>query len=97
VKIRLLRQTTAGTATAATPVKNNSADTETLQTTAGYNASAEPTAGDVLWMGECHPQAGYEIILPFGQEIIIPGGGRLGIELTAAAAQTCTAWFSGEE
>jgi len=97
VKVRLLRQTSAGTASAATVAKNNSADDETLQTTAQYNASEEPSAGDVLATVECHPQAGYEVLLPLGQEIIVPGGGRLGIECTAAANQTVVAWMAGEE
>jgi len=97
VRVRLLRQTDAGTASAATVVKNCDADDETLQTTGQYNATAEPSAGDVLNCVEVHPQAGYEVLLPFGQEIIVKGGGRLGIECYAAAAQTVAAWFVGEE
>lgn len=97
VRVRLLRQTTAGTMSSATVVKNNDADDETLQVTAQYNATAEPTAGDVIKTIEVHPQAGYAEILPFGQEIIVKGGGRLGIECYAAAAQTVAAWFDGEE
>lgn len=97
VKVRVLRQTTAGTMSPGTPVKNNSADDETLQTTALVNASAEPTAGDVLETFEIHPQTQYRCFYPLGQEIIVPGGGRLGIELTAAQNQTATAGIDFEE
>lgn len=97
VKFRVLRQTTAGTMTAATPVKNNDSDDETLQTTAQHTATAEPTAGDVLMFGEVHPQSGYAVWYPYGQELVIKGGSRLGIELTAAAIQTFVAELVFEE
>src|SRR6187200_1914628 len=48
VLIEVLRQTTAGTMTALSPVKANDADEETLQTTAQHTAIVEPTAGDIL-------------------------------------------------
>lgn len=92
VKYRVLRQTTAGTMTSGTVgthlSKNNDADDETLQTAVQVNASAEPTAGDVLDFGEIHPQTGAKWFFPLAQEIIVKGGGRLGIELTAPQAQT---------
>lgn len=96
VQIRLLRQTTAGTMTALTPVKRSS-DSETLQTTAQHTATAEPTAGDVLEVKEVHPQSGYEKIFPMGQEIKVPGGGRIGIECTAPAAVNVRAQIVFEE
>lgn len=86
VQVRLLRQTTAGTMSALTPTKRDDSIGETLQTTAQHTASAEPTAGDVLEAKEVHPQAGYEKIYPFGGEVIIGGGDRLGIECTAPAS-----------
>ena len=85
VLVRLLRQTTAGTMTALTPKKLGDY-TETVQTTAQHTATGEPTAGDVLAIREVHPQAGYYEILPFGDEIPIPGGGRVGIEVTATVS-----------
>jgi hypothetical protein len=92
VKYRILRQTTAGTMTAGTAgthlSKNNDADDETVQTTVQHTATAEPTAGDVLEFGEIHPQTGARWFYPLGQEIIIKGGGRVGVELTAAQGQT---------
>lgn len=97
IKVRLLRQTDAGTTSALTPVKNNPGDDEALQVTARHTATAEPTAGDVLETVEAHPQAGYEVILPLTQEIIVPGGTRLGIEVTATVSTSCVAWINGEE
>lgn len=97
VLVRLLRQTTAGTMSAATPVKTDDSLGETLQTTAQYNASAEPTAGDVLFTWKVHPQTAYEKVYVMGTEVIIGGGDRLGIECTAPANVDCRAFFDFEE
>jgi hypothetical protein len=90
VLVELLRQTTAGTSTATTPVAHG-AGTETLQSTAGYNFSAEPTAGAILDIAKVHPQSGYEVLLPLNQQIEVLGGGRLGIRVTAAQVVNCRA------
>jgi len=86
IQVRILRQTTAGTGTAATPVPVEKELTEAIQTTAAANFTAEPTAGDVLdnlgvpaFMGQ------YEVFYPLGQEILVQGGGRLGFECNAPA------------
>lgn len=97
VQVRVLRQTTAGTMTSLTPVKTDGSLSETIQSTAQHTASAEPTAGNVLEALEIHPQGGREIIYPFGQEPIIQGGGRLGIELTAPAVVNCRTYMICEE
>ena len=97
VQVRLLRQTTAGTMSALTPVKMDGSLAETLLVTALHSASAEPTAGDVVDIIECHPQGGYEKIFPLGQEVVIQGGGRLGIECTAPAGVNVRAKMMFEE
>jgi hypothetical protein len=97
VQVRLLRQTSAGTMSALTPVKTDASLAETLLTTAQHTATVEPAAGDVLWAGEVHPQAGYSELLPWGTEILIQGGGRIGIEATAPAGVNARAWVSFEE
>ncbi len=100
ILVQILRQTTAGTSSAATMVKNNSADDETLQTTGRYDCSAEPTASDILMISEVHPQSGWQVFFPLGQEIVIPGGGRVGIKCTPSATPTsvsATADFIFEE
>lgn len=96
VLVRLLRQTTAGTMTAYTPKKITDFP-ETVQTTAQHTATAEPTAGDVLFAREIHPQQGWYEIIPYGEEIHIPGGGRLGIEVTATVSITAVPEFVMEE
>lgn len=97
ILVEVLRQSTAGTMSSLTPVKNNSGDDETLQTTAQHTATAEPTAGDVIDSVLVHPQTGYTWQAPFGSELIIVGGGRLGIRVTAGASVDCVATIKGEE
>lgn len=85
VEVEVTRQTTAGTMTSLTPVKLDDSIAETLQTTAQHTATAEPTPGDIIDAVEVHPQQGYEIIYPLGQEPIIGGGDRVGWAITAPA------------
>lgn len=96
VQVRILRQSTAGTMSALTPVQVVPVS-ETIQATAQHTATVEPTAGDVIDMIECHPQQGYEVKFPMGQEIVIAGAGKLGIECTAPAIVNCRAKFFFEE
>lgn len=84
VTVRLLRQTTAGTMTSLTPVQVRPV-AETIQATAQHTATVEPTAGDVLDIQDVHPQTGYDYTFTPGQEIVLAGGGRIGIECTAPA------------
>ena len=97
VQVRLLRQTTAGTMSALTPTKADNSLSETLLFTAQHTATAEPTAGDLLEAKEVHPQGGYEKIYSAGQEKIIGGGGRVGIECTAPAGVNVRAEIHFEE
>jgi hypothetical protein len=97
VQVRLLRQTDAGTSSALTPTKNDDSIADTLLTTARHTATVEPTGGDLLKGIEVHPQSAYEEACPFGQEFIIGGGDRLGIECNAPAAVNVRAWARFEE
>lgn len=98
VKVDILRQTTAGTSSAATVVKKNDADDETLQTTARETFTVEPTAGDVLTTSFIHPQGGaLDIMFPDKLPIPVKGGGRLGLRVTADNDVQCVASFEGEE
>jgi hypothetical protein len=101
VQIRLLRQTAAsGTGSTNTPVKINPLVTASLQCTAKDSFSAEPTAGNVLFAIEVHPQAGYEKIYPLGDEPLCGGTGSadaLGIECTAPATVNVRATITFEE
>jgi hypothetical protein len=98
ILVEVLRQTTGGTMSSLTPVKDPNDDSdETLQVTAQHTATAEPTAGDVLKKELVHPQTGYTWQAPFGKPIKVGGGDRLGIRVTSAADVNCVARFSGEE
>lgn len=97
IKVDVLRQTTAGTMTSLTPVKDPDDSDETLQVTAQHTATAEPTAGDVLMSELVHPQQGYTWQAPFGREIKVGGGDRLAVRVTAAADVNCIARVAGEE
>lgn len=86
VQVRLLRQSTAGTITNTTALNLNEPElTETVQTVVKDTATAEPTAGAILESIEVHPQQGYQILYPYGQEKWIGGAGRLAIDALAQA------------
>ncbi len=94
VQVEIVRETTAGTMSALTPTKGNSADDETLQTTAQHTATVEPTVTDTIDAIEVHPQQGYEKVDCY---FPIPGGTRIGIRCTAPAAVNVRAKFFFEE
>jgi hypothetical protein len=97
VLVEIVRQTTAGTMSALTPVKKVSTDDEALQTTAQHTATAEPTTSDVLKRWEIHPQTGLIWQARPGDEIVIPGGGRVAVRVTTTVTQTVTVGADFEE
>lgn len=97
VLVELLRQTTAGTMSACTEVVEDDSLPETVQAVGQRAASVEPTAGSVIRSYEVHPQSGIERVFGPDEEIIVKGGGRLGLRLTAPAAVNAAAFFSLEE
>lgn len=99
-QLRILRQSTAGTTTTATPVPWENELTETLQASGGTNASAEPTPGSVLETPAIPITSGSVVPLGIpGQEMFIGGGTRLGFEVTipAGAAANCYGYVKYEE
>ena len=85
VLCKLILVSTAGTNTALTLNKLVSTDDETIQSTAGENASAEGTNSTLLDQWLIHPQMGLDLTYAFGQEKVVAGGGRVAIKLTAPA------------
>lgn len=83
IQVTLVRQTTAGTMSSLTPEKFNESDQETLQTTAQHTATVEPTTGNTVQAEQVHPQGGYTWQAPFGGELVVEGGNRLGISVLA--------------
>lgn len=95
----VMTQSTAGTTTgAATPTisKKNSSDQETLQSSAvggpttGSWTTSEPTAGTTIENFEVHPQTGYRVFYPMGQEIIISATATVGRMGFKALSSTLT-------
>lgn len=97
VEVTLSRQSTAGTMSSLTPAKRDDSLAETLQVTAQHTATAEPTTGDTVDSIEVHPQSGFEIVYPLGQEVICGGGDRIGIVCTAPAIVNVRAKIIFEE
>lgn len=99
VRVRLLRQTTDGTRTAATEVKFDP-DSPTAGVTGFHSFTAEPTAGDVLEDVYVHPQGGIYIkeYIP-GREPVIDNltTSRIGIECNAPATVNAVGWIHWEE
>lgn len=97
VKVELLRQTTAGTMSALTPVNADDSVADTLDTTAQHTATSEPTAGDILRTWAVHPQTGLVVQAHDLAPIIVGAGDRLGLRVTAAADVNADAYISFEE
>lgn len=97
ILVQIARQSTAGTMTSLTPVKDPDDTDETLQVTAQHTATVEPTTGDVLMEENVHPQTGYTWQAPFGRAIKIGGGDRLAVRVTAAADVNAAVRVAGEE
>jgi hypothetical protein len=98
-QVRLLFQTTDGTASAATEVPLDG-DAPAALITGFHSFSAEPTAGGVIEHHQVHPQGGNLIReYPPGREPVLDNAttSRIGIEVTAAAAVNAVAWLMWEE
>jgi len=85
VRVKLITVSTAGTSTALTLNKKITTDSETIQTTAGENFTAEGTNGIIQDEWNIHPQMGIDKTYAFGQERIVVGAGRLALKHTAPA------------
>lgn len=106
VLIQVARQTTAGTGgitSQGSLAKKNDGDPETIQTTIQEGPvaaawGAEPTTTTVIESAEVHPQTGYRVFYPMGQEVMIPNGERLGFRANSATiAYACTVEADIEE
>ena len=96
ILIQLYRMTDAGTLTSGSPADYQDLGI-TFNTTMGYNATVEPSQGELVDTFNIHPQQGIEIILPLMQELIVAGGGRIAMVITAPDAVNCVAKFMFEE
>jgi hypothetical protein len=100
ILVELLRQTTAGTASALTLVKHDEAS-EAAIATAQQTVTAEPTAGDVLSSVYLSPAGGiYSYQFPLGDEPVVAVSGRIGIRVTTVAGSgtpNVAAWLKFSE
>lgn len=85
ILVQLIRQSDAGTMTSGTLVKGDDSVADSFDTTYTHTATAEPTAGDILRSFTVHPQTGLIYQPPELAPIIVGGGDRLGLCVTAAA------------
>ncbi len=99
VLFQVLRQTNAGTGGDAITANATGGDyDETIQTIGLKDIDTTEPTGAVELMGEeVHPQGGYTWQAPFGKEIVVEGGGRLGIAVTAGVDRNCKARMVFEE
>lgn len=97
VLVQLMRQTSAGTSSSVTPVKLDPNDTATSATAGKTFTSTDPTASDVLYEWRIPPTSGIVMQFPLGREVLIRGGGRLGLVVTAAATVNATAQMTWAE
>lgn len=95
--IQIVRQTTAGTASALTLVKGDDSIAESLLTTGQELFTAEPTLGDILRPHTVHPQASISIMDSFSREYIMGGGDRIAMRANYPEAQTLDAGMDFEE
>lgn len=79
IDVQVARFSTAGTASAATEVKCDDGAAETPQAVGTITFTAEPTVGDILAVLRVHPQSGHAEYIPFGQEYVVKGAGRIGL------------------
>ena len=97
ILVEVTRQSDAGTMSSLTLVKADESTDETLQTTAQHTATVEPTETAVVKSFEVHPQGSYTWQATFGDELMVKGGTRLAIAVTAGVTVNCVASMYIEE
>jgi len=100
ILVEIVRQSTTGSGGDVLTMKKMDPDySETVQTTAlsDIDGTTAPTESDEVQGESVHPQGGYSWQAPFGQEIVVPGGARLGVIVTAAAAVNAKVRLVAEE
>lgn len=99
VEIHLQRITTDGTGTSQAPAKKDTDVATNLQVTGKVNYTVEPTytANSFLLSELIHPQAGAQYPLPLPGELLVPGGGIVGLWVNAPASVNVLFMIEGEE
>jgi hypothetical protein len=97
VLVEILEAADIGTSSAGTPRKDEPSLAETIQGTCRRAFTGEPTTPVVKRQYFVHPQTGMERVYGPDEEIVVQGGGRLGIRATAPAGVDCVASMTVEE
>lgn len=98
IKVDLVEQSTAGTSSALTCYREPDGGSETVQGTAREAVTVEPTLTNVMESHEVHPQGGsFDWVAPQLNPILMAGGKRVGIRVTAGVSISCVAYFRYEE
>jgi hypothetical protein len=100
VEVKLATPSGSGTFTSGSNAQLQEPElTETIQSTYGVAASAQPTlsASNTYKTFTVHPQLGYEYLAPLGQERIVAGGKTWCISINAPAAVDVRGYVLVEE
>ena len=98
IKVDLVEQSTAGTSSALTCYREPDGGAETVQGAAREAVTVEPTLVAVLESHEVHPQGGsFDWVAPQNGPIMMAGGKRIGIRVTAGVSVNTVAYFRYEE
>lgn len=98
ILVQLIYQSTAGTMSALTLVLDDPDLQETIQSTAQYNASAEPTSGNVARQWTVHPQNLWAFAWNPGRGPKVKGGTRIAIAVSNnGTAINCDPYIKFEE
>jgi hypothetical protein len=100
VRLQILRRTTAGSAgSAVTPKPLNSRNTVAAAATVTSNRTTPGSAGDVLWTYQQNLVVPVDELFGLNElKIVVPGGGKLALNLASAPAASrnasCTIFFT---
>lgn len=98
VLVELCRQSGATTGSSGATVAKRDPAFPTVQSTAVKNiTAAAETTDEVVEQWEIHPQAGADFAFSLDEEVIIAGGGKIGVRCTAPAAVNVVAKLQCEE
>ena len=96
-EVQLCIQSTSGTFTAATLVREVIGTTEAFSSTGGHTATVEPVISSVVRSYNVNPLTGYERAFAQDEEIELSGGTRIGLAVRASSSVNVHAFINAEE
>ena len=92
IVVKVERQNDAGTMTSLTPQRLDPGVAETPQSSVTQNATAEPTAGELLISEFVHPQLGYTWRADLTIPLTVQGAGRLAVAISGLPSGAVDLW-----